>query len=201
MQKRMMTALIALTFICSSFFFMAACAKKQVQVSEPVQPTTQEMKAEGEEAKAKAEEEAKRRAEEEARAEAERQARLRELKMSQEFAEQVRVFESDNIYFDFDKSDLKPESKTTLKTKGEWLRANPTYAVRIEGHCDERGTNEYNLALGERRAHAAKRFLMALGISGDRVSTISYGEERPAVVGHNEGAWEQNRRDEFKLIK
>jgi peptidoglycan-associated lipoprotein len=201
MRKRMMTVLIALTFISSSFLVMVSCAKKQVQVSEPVQPTTQEMKTEGEDAKAKAEEEARKRAEAEAKAEAERQARLRELKQSQKLADEIRVFESESIYFDFDKSDLKPEAKATLRNKAAWLRMNSSYALRIEGHCDERGTNEYNLALGERRAHAAKKFLTALGISDDRVSTISYGEERPADPKHNQAAWAKNRRDEFKLIK
>ena len=77
---------------------------------------------------------------------------------------------------------------------------NPGFSVRIDGHCDERGTNEYNLALGERRANAAVEFIMTLGVSGDRLSTLSFGEERPAVSGHDEGAWAQNRRDEFKLI-
>jgi peptidoglycan-associated lipoprotein len=201
MRKRMMTVLIALTFISSSFLVMVSCAKKQVQVSEPVQPTTQEMKTEDEEAKAKAEEEARQRAEAEAKAEAERQARLRELKQSQKLADEIRMFESENIYFDFDKADLKPEAKATLRNKADWLRMNPSYALRIEGHCDERGTNEYNLALGERRAHAAKKFLTALGISDDRISTISYGEERPADPRSNQEAWAKNRRDEFKLIK
>lgn len=202
MGKKMISGMIAMAFVCSFFLLMTSCAKKQVQVTEPVQPTTQEMKAEEDtEAKAKADEEARRKAEEEARAEAERQARLRELKMRQELADEIRIFESENIYFAFDKSDLTGESKATLKKKADWLKANAGLSVRIAGHCDERGTNEYNLALGERRAHAAKKFIMALGISGNRISTISYGEERPADPGHNEGAWAKNRRDEFALIK
>ena len=202
MGKKMISGMIAMAFVCSFFLMMTSCAKKQVQVTEPVKPTTQEMKAEEDaEAKAKAEEEARRKAEEEARAEAERQARLRELKMRQELADAIRIFESENIYFAFDKSDLTGESKATLKKKADWLKANSGLSVRIAGHCDERGTNEYNLALGERRAHAAKKFIMALGISGNRISTISYGEERPADPAHNEGAWAKNRRDEFALIK
>ncbi|NIR17957.1 MAG: peptidoglycan-associated lipoprotein Pal, partial [Desulfobacterales bacterium] len=98
-------------------------------------------------------------------------------------------------------SELKPEARAILVKKAEWLRNNQEFSVRIEGHCDERGTNEYNLALGERRANAAWKFLNALGISGSRMTTISYGEERPADTGHNETAWSQNRRDEFKLIR
>jgi peptidoglycan-associated lipoprotein len=98
-------------------------------------------------------------------------------------------------------ADLKPEAKATLKNKAAWLRDHAAYVIRIEGHCDERGTAEYNLALGERRAHAAKKFLMALGVEEHRMSGISYGEEKPADPGHNEEAWAKNRRDEFRLVK
>ena len=189
MGKKMMTGMIVLAFICSSFLLMTSCAKKQIQVSEPVQPTTQEVKAEGDDAaKAKAAEEAKSASEQEARAEAERQARLRELKMAQKLADEIRNFESDNIYFAFDRSDLTDESKSALREKGNWLRANGDYSVNISGNCDERGTAEYNLALGERRAHAAKKFLMGLGISENRLATISYGEERPVDPGNNDEA-------------
>lgn len=204
MGKKMMTGMIVLAFICSSFLLMTSCAKKQIQVSEPVQPATQEMKAEGgEAAKAKAAEEAKMASEQEAKAreEAERQARLRELKMAQKLADEIRNFESDNIYFAFDKSDLTDESKSTLREKGNWLRTNRDYSVTISGNCDERGTAEYNLALGERRAHAAKKFLMGLGISENRLATISYGEERPVDPGHNDEAWAKNRNDQFTLTK
>jgi peptidoglycan-associated lipoprotein len=200
MGKKMMTGMIALAFICSSFLLMTSCAKKQIQVSEPVQPATQEVKAEGDEA-AKAAEEAKSTSEQEARAEAERQARLRELKMAQKLADEIRNFESENIYFAFDKSDLTDESQTTLREKANWLRANGDYSVTISGNCDERGTAEYNLALGERRAHAAKEFLVALGISENRLATISYGEERPVDPGHKEEAWAKNRNDQFTLTK
>ena len=204
MGKKMMTGMIVLAFICSSFLLMTSCAKKQIQVSEPVQPATQEMKAEGDEAaKAKAAEEAKSASEKEAkaRAEAERQARLRELKMAQKLADEIRNFEAENIYFAFDRSDLTDESKSALREKGNWLRANGDYSVNISGNCDERGTAEYNLALGERRAHAAKKFLMGLGISENRLATISYGEERPVDPGHNEEAWAKNRNDQFTLTK
>ena len=114
---------------------------------------------------------------------------------------EVRLFESEPIYFDFDESDLKPAARAILTKKAAWLRVNLQYSVRIEGYCDERGTSEYNLALGERRADVAKRFLIALGISEKRLSTISFGEEKPADPRHTEEAWAKNRRDEFKLIK
>jgi len=199
MGKKMMTGMIVLAFICSSFLLMTSCAKKQIQVSEPVQPTTQEVKAEGDEAKAA--EEAKSAAEQEARDEAERQARLRDLKMAQKLADEIRNFEAENIYFAFDSSDLTDESKSALREKGNWLRANGDYSVNISGNCDERGTAEYNLALGERRAHAAKKFLMGLGISENRLATISYGEERPVDPGRNDEAWAKNRNDQFTLTK
>ena len=202
MGKKMMTGMIVLAFICSSFLLMTSCAKKQIQVSEPVQPATQEMKAEGDEAaKAKAAEEAKSAEDAKAREEAERQARLRDLKMAQKLADEIRNFETENIYFAFDSSDLTDESKSALREKGNWLRANGDYSVNISGNCDERGTAEYNLALGERRAHAAKKFLMGLGISENRLATISYGEERPVDPGRNDEAWAKNRNDQFTLTK
>jgi peptidoglycan-associated lipoprotein len=100
----------------------------------------------------------------------------------------------DRIFFSFDRSDISPEAREILTRQAEWLRRYPNVTVTIEGHCDERGTREYNLALGERRAQAAKNVLVALGISASRISTTSYGKERPAVVGSTEEAWAQNRR-------
>src|SRR5687768_1534560 len=101
------------------------------------------------------------------------------------------------IYFDFDRSELKTEAREVLNQKAEAMRQYPDIRIRIEGHCDERGTVEYNLALGERRAEAARAYLIDLGIDPDRMTTVSYGEERPAVPESNEAAWAQNRRDEF----
>ena len=100
----------------------------------------------------------------------------------------------DRVFYDFDRSDLKPEARRTIERWAAWLRQYPNTNVTVEGHCDERGTREYNLALGERRANSAKNFLVSLGIEARRVATISYGKERPAVVGSNEAAWSQNRR-------
>ena len=195
MKKRMSAVLIAFVFVCSSLL-LSSCAKKQIQVSDTVSPPAAEQKVD-DAVKAKAEEEAGEGAEEETTS----QARQRELEKRKAFDAQFRMFESQRIYFAFDKSDLTAESQTLLKQQANWLRDNSSYSVRIDGHCDERGTNEYNLALGERRAHAAKKFLTDLGISGDRISPLSYGEERPAAPGHNEQAWSKNRRDGFKLIK
>jgi len=106
-----------------------------------------------------------------------------------------------DIYFDFDRFNLKPEAKKTLDGIAEWLKSNSSYRVLIEGHCDERGTNEYNLALGERRANSAKSYLIGLGIAEKRISTISYGEEKPQCTEHNEGCWSKNRRGHFLLAR
>lgn len=103
----------------------------------------------------------------------------------------------EDIYFEFDKSTLTPAAQDNLLRKAEWLRANPDSTITIEGNCDERGTNEYNLALGDRRAESAKSFLVDLGIDAARITTISYGEERPVDPRHNEEAWAKNRRDHF----
>jgi peptidoglycan-associated lipoprotein len=98
------------------------------------------------------------------------------------------------VFFDFDKYNLKPEARAQLEKQARWLKINQGVTVNIEGHCDERGTREYNLALGERRANAAKDYLVFLGIDPARLRTISYGKERPEAVGSNEAVWAQNRR-------
>jgi len=121
-----------------------------------------------------------------------------EAKLSHERS--VAKFEAASIYFDFDKSFIRLEDRNTLKKKAEFMKDNTNIRIMIEGNCDERGTNEYNLALGERRANSAAKFLISLGISPDRIETISYGEERPLALGHGEGAWAQNRRDDFVVI-
>jgi peptidoglycan-associated lipoprotein len=105
------------------------------------------------------------------------------------------------IFFDFDKFDLNPESTETLNELAAFLKANKDIKGKIEGNCDERGTTEYNLALGERRAKAAMDYLTAQGIDAARLATISYGKEKPADPAHNEDAWAKNRRDEFILTK
>lgn len=99
----------------------------------------------------------------------------------------------DRVFFEFNRSDVSSEAQQILTRQADWLRHYPNVNVRIEGHCDERGTREYNLALGERRAQAAKNVLVAAGIPASRIGTISYGKERPIVVGSNEEAWAQNR--------
>jgi peptidoglycan-associated lipoprotein len=108
--------------------------------------------------------------------------------------EDLVVNVGDRVFYAFDKSDLTPEARATLDRQAAWLKKYASIRVTVEGHCDERGTREYNLALGERRAMAAKNYLVAAGITADRLKTVSYGKERPAVLGSNETAWAQNRR-------
>jgi len=147
-----------------------------------------------EEARRQAEAEAKRKAEAEA-AEAARKAEADKLNAFKKAAEAALK----DINFDFDKSAIRETDKPKLQVIADFLKAFPQAKLQIEGHCDERGTVEYNLALGERRAHAAQAYLVTLGASEAHLSTISYGKERPKVTGHDEQSWLANRRAEFKL--
>ncbi|NVM24363.1 MAG: peptidoglycan-associated lipoprotein Pal [Desulfobacterales bacterium] len=152
----------------------------------------------------KAEEEKEVKKVEEARIEKPKELEIAKKKEAEEKVWEDRGgirLEAEPVYFDFDKSFIRPEYRPTLTEKAEFLKDNPNVHIRIEGNCDERGTNEYNLALGERRAESAKGFLASLGISPDRIETISYGEERPLAVGQNEDSWSQNRRDDFVIMK
>ena len=108
----------------------------------------------------------------------------------------------ENIYFDFDKSDLRQDARDVIsKNANILLKDKPNIKIQISGNCDERGSAEYNLALGERRAKSAEQYLITLGVAPDRISTISYGKEKPAVEGHDEAAWAKNRRDEFTIVQ
>jgi len=147
------------------------------------------------------------------RAERERALREKEEALKREFEKSLvasktpgiegEVFESSmlkDIHFDFDRYDIRPQDAEILKEIANLLKKFPSIKIQIEGHCDERGTNEYNLALGERRANSAKEYLTSLGISPERISTISYGEERPLDPSHNEEAWAKNRRAHFVIL-
>lgn len=205
-MKRNIQLFVIFCLAASLISLGAACAKKQVEEA-PIVDTSAEDEArrlaeqraaeERRLAEEKAAEERRlaeqRAAEEKARAEAEAARRL--------LQQQISAFESEKIYFDYDRAELKPDAQATLEKKARFLEDNPSYSVTIEGHCDERGTNEYNLALGERRADAAKKYLSSLGISTGRITTVSYGEEKPVSTGHDESSWSKNRRDEFKLVK
>ena len=184
-------AFLVLVLIIFVGFLTPSCAKKELK-SEPVM----------------SEDEARRRAEEEARKrEMERQASIREeaLKGEQDREERARfksardMFENEDILFEFDSASLSIEAQEILRRKAEWLRENPRARVTIEGHCDERGTSDYNLALGDRRAFSAKSFLTDLGIEETRLATISYGEEQPIDASSTEDAWAKNRRAHFVI--
>jgi peptidoglycan-associated lipoprotein len=101
------------------------------------------------------------------------------------------------IYFDYDRADLRSDARNTLRAHAQWLKTNPSARIEIEGHADERGTSEYNLALGAKRAQAAKDYLVTLGIAADRLATISYGEELPVCKEATDACWQKNRRDRF----
>ncbi|MFM8269494.1 MAG: peptidoglycan-associated lipoprotein Pal [Pseudomonadota bacterium] len=108
--------------------------------------------------------------------------------------------EMDIVYYGYDSFNLTDEARSSLKKNADWMKANSTARIQIEGHCDERGTVEYNMALGDRRANAAKAYLVRLGVAANRIETISYGKERPADMGHSESAWAKNRRAVFVLL-
>lgn len=105
------------------------------------------------------------------------------------------------VYFDYDSYTIRSDARESLKANAQWLKQSPKVRIQVEGHCDERGSTEYNLALGERRANAVKSYLSQMGVGGNRVSIISYGEERPANPASNESAWAENRRAEFVITQ
>jgi peptidoglycan-associated lipoprotein len=114
-----------------------------------------------------------------------------------EFAEEAALRD---VHFDFDKSDIRPDAAKILDDNADWMKSNPKHLILVEGHCDERGTNEYNLALGERRAKSTMNYLVARGIESGRITIISYGEERPTCTAKTEACWQNNRRAHF-LVK
>ena len=191
---------------------LAACPKKAVVKEEPSAKAAAALAAEKEKA-AKVEVERKEREakearvrEEEARKKAEEEAKKldeKSLVAKKTPGIEGTVYETGllkDIYFDFDRYDVRTGDAEILKQNAAFLTKNPNIKVQIEGHCDERGTAEYNLALGERRANSVKKYLLSLGIANGRVSTISYGEERPFDRGKNEEAWGKNRRAHFIIL-
>jgi peptidoglycan-associated lipoprotein len=188
MQKKLWIVL-ALTLIIPGLLFTASCAKKAVKEESMASQQAEKEAAMKAAEKAKQEEMEKQRAMQEEKLKEE--ARMKQMAMD--------AFVNDDIHFDFDSSTLTPEAQEILKKKAQWLQDNPDKKTTVEGNCDERGTNAYNLALGDRRAASAKAFLVDLGISASRITTISYGEERPIDPGHNEAAWAKNRRDHFTI--
>jgi len=168
-----------------------SCAKKQVTME------TQEMAAEEGAAQQSAEDEAARREAEEARLREQRaqEARERQAALSEEARR--AAYEDEDIHFDFDKYVLTPQAMMILDDKAAYLREHSGVRVLVEGHCDDRGSSEYNLALGDRRANSAKNYLVRSGVAASRITTISYGEEQPLCMQQNESCWSRNRRGNF----
>jgi len=130
----------------------------------------------------------------------ERQLAKIETKEEQpQYKEEKGMFE--DIHFDYDKYDIQPAAQSALQTIANWLLKNSPAKILIEGHCDERGTNEYNLALADRRAKAARDYLVALGTASNRIEMVSYGEEKPLCTEHTEECWAKNRRDHFVILR
>lgn len=176
------SALLFGIILLVSVFVLWGCPKKaEVTATPEAQKEEAPSAAEQEKARAKAEEE-KRAAEAEAAARERAAAAAEGLKP---------------VYFDFDKSFIRSDARSVMKANADWLKANPNVKVKIEGNCDERGTIEYNQALGQRRASAAKKYLTDLGISSNRISLISYGKEKPVCTEQTEECWQKNRRDDF----
>lgn len=202
-MKRNLVIATLLVFAFSSVFLLSSCAKKQLITEE------KEMEAPPKEVAKVEEEKPAVPAAKEEEAKIERLKELEEVKKEEVPVDEEKAwmerraakFEAESVYFDFDKSFIKLEFRPVLQEKAAFLKDYPDMRVRIEGNCDERGTNEYNLALGDRRSDSAKNFLISLGIASDRIETISYGEERPRALGHNEDSWSQNRRDDFMLVR
>jgi len=194
---------------------LAGCPKKTVRVDrdQPSAPKAEEarrLEAERAAREAKEAKEAQEAKERELARIKEEEAKLaqkgeleKSLVAKKEQGIEGEVFESKllkDIRFDYDKYDIRREDEGILKENAAFLKKNPKMKIQIEGHCDERGTVEYNLALGERRANSTKRYLVSLGITSDRISTISFGKERPLDPGHNEEAWAKNRRAHIVVL-
>lgn len=207
-MKRNLIITTVVLFACSSVFLLFSCAKKPLitEEKEIEAPSREVVKVEEEkppvreEVMGAAKEEEFERPEE-VMVEDLEMAKKKEAEAKALLEREVGEFEPEPIYFDFDKSSIREEYRPILEKTGAFLKDNTSVQMRIEGNCDERGSPEYNLALGERRANSAKQFLVSLGISPDRIEVISYGEERPLASGYSEESWAQNRRDDFVIVE
>lgn len=184
--RRFIAPVLAATLV------VAACKKQPPPPPMPTGPTAEEL------AKMRADSiEAARRA---AEAEAARQRSAEQARMAHERAvAEAKATLQEMVFFDYDKSDLRTDAEAVLRRKVDVLRASPQVQLQIQGHADERGSEEYNLALGNRRAEAVRQFLVGFGLAESRFSIISYGEERPMAMGHDEAAWSRNRRAQFAI--
>ena len=183
-----------LALLILSGLFLLACGKKEIKTDGLTGAPG------GEQVKEDDAEKAKKRAR--IREQELTEQQLREKALAEEEARRKAMaaeFENEDVFFEFDQFVLSDSAKAVLNKKAKWLKDHPNAKALIEGHCDERGSTEYNLALGQKRAEAAMQFLIALGINPSRVSTISFGKEKPADPGNNEASWAKNRRAHFVL--
>ena len=185
---------LVMAILVAGLFLTVSCAKKTI-VSEPASIENQAQLEEDAKAKAQAQAEAERIKQQKLD---DQMAAQKALLASKTSAAQKR-FGNQDIHFKYDSSELSSMAKMVLKEKSAWLKANYTVAVTVEGHCDERGTTNYNLALGERRASAVKAYLINLGVAASRLNTISYGEEQPKDFSKSESAFRKNRRAHFSI--
>ena len=204
---------VAFVFILCLGLIVSGCPKKTIVKEEPLVKKAEESAAEKEKAARLEAEQKEREAKERELAKLKEEEAKRRQQEQKEFEKSLvakktpgiegEVFETKmlkRIHFDFDKYNIRPDDAEILKQNVAVLKRFPTVKIQIEGHCDEKGTNEYNLALGERRASSAKKYLISLGIDERRISTVSYGEEKPLDPGHNEEAWAKNRRADFVIL-
>jgi len=180
---------------------MAACGGKTPETTPAPAGINADSAAEADRLRADSIARAEREAREREEAERDRQRRIADsLAAAGKSTEAVRTLLATMIHFDYDKAIIRGGDAAVLDQKVAILQGNPALRIRISGHCDERGSDEYNLALGNRRATAAKQYLVSHGIDPSRIETVSYGEERPIAQGHDEDSWAQNRRDEFEIL-
>jgi peptidoglycan-associated lipoprotein len=193
MRKRILLA-VALVMILPAMFLTTSCAKKKMQ-TEPVTTIQPEVQKAPDRSAEEAEQ--ARLQEEQLREERLREEQLRKEAAAREAAK--KTFVTENIHFEFNSALLADQAQLILKSKADYLHNNSDVTVTVEGHCDDRGTESYNIALGQKRAESVKKFLVALGISTNRMATVSYGEERPLAMGQDETSWAKNRRAQFMI--
>jgi peptidoglycan-associated lipoprotein len=181
---------VALVMVLPVMLFMASCSKKAVKTQSESTTGPEVQKAEVQKAPDRPAEETRSDGWLE-------EDRLRAETAAREAA--LAAFVGENIHFDFDSYLLTDQARQVLVGKAEYLRTNPDITVTVEGHCDDRGTSEYNIALGARRTESVRMFLVNLGIDTNRMNTVSYGEERPIAMGHDEASWAENRRAQFVI--
>ena len=210
--QRSLLVLGLLVLVCA---MVLSCSKKVLRTDAPgtaswkgdsqatdTRPQAQEQKSEAVSPQASVDLEREKRIREEAlREQALREKAMREEAERRKALEAAKKLKLMPVFFDYDQWNIREDQKDPMAQNAEWLKLNPKTRIQVAGNCDERGTAEYNLALGQKRAESVKKYLEGLGVSGDRLETISYGLERPLDPGHNEAAWAKNRRADFVPVK